>query len=276
MNELLLVLGIESWKPMLAALVLPPVPVFLLLLVGVRLISWRRGFGWLIVLLSVTLLWLGSTVGAAELLQKSIRFPSVVLTESRLAELKKQVSATPANKPNTAIVVLGGGRDPLAPEYGVATLRDESLARLRYGLHISRATGAPVLFSGGVGHGATDAVAEADIAADIAAREFGRPLRWVESRSRDTRENARFSANLLREAGVTQVILVTHGWHMKRAVRAFQQEAQAQGAGLVVVPAPMGLARRGEHAFLRWMPSGEGTLLMRRILREQLGLLMGA
>jgi uncharacterized SAM-binding protein YcdF (DUF218 family) len=276
MNELLLMLGIESWKPLLTALVLPPLPVFLLLLIGVRLVLRWRGFGWTLVLLSVALLWLGSTVGAAEAVQSMTRAPAVVMTESRLAELRKQVSASPANKPAIAIVVLGGGREPLAPEYGVASLRDESLARLRYGLHLGRATGAPVMFSGGVGHADTDAVAEADVAADIAAREFGRPLRWVESRSRDTRENARFTATLLREAGVQQVILVTHGWHMKRALRAFSQESKAQGAPLTLVPAPMALAPRSERPVLRWLPTGEGTILMRRVLREQLGLLMGA
>jgi uncharacterized SAM-binding protein YcdF (DUF218 family) len=276
MNELLLILGVESWKPLLAALVLPPLPVFLLLLIGVRLVLWRRGLGWMLVLLSVALLWLGSTVGAAEWLQSITRAPTPLMTESRLAELRKQVAASPASKPTTAIVVLGGGREALAPEYGVAGLRDESLARLRYGLHIGRVTGAPVMFSGGVGHSDTDAVAEADIAADIAAREFGRPLRWVESRSRDTRENARFTAMMMREAGVQQVIIVTHGWHMKRALRAFNQESKALGAPLTVVPAPMGLAPRSERPVLRWLPSGEGTLLMRRVLREQLGLLMGA
>jgi uncharacterized SAM-binding protein YcdF (DUF218 family) len=276
MNELLLMLGIESWKPLLAALVLPPLPVFLLLLIGVRLVLRWRGLGWTLVLLSVALLWLGSTVGAAEAVQAMTRAPAVVMTESRLAELRKQVLASPANKPAVAIVVLGGGREPLAPEYGVASLRDESLARLRYGLHLGRATGAPVMFSGGVGHADTDAVAEADVAADIAAREFARPLRWVESRSRDTRENARFTATLLREAGVQQVILVTHGWHMKRALRAFNQESKAQGAPLTLVPAPMGLAPRTDRPVLRWLPTGEGMILMRRVLREQLGLLMGA
>ncbi len=276
MNELLLMLGIESWKPLLAALVLPPLPLFLLLLIGVRLVLWRRGFGWTLVLLSVALLWLSSAVGAAEWLQTVTGAPVPVLTESRLAELRKQVAASPANKPTIAVVVLGGGREALAPEYGVASLRDESMARLRYGVHIGRATGAPILFSGGVGHAETDAVAEADIAADIATREFGRPLRWLEPRSRDTRENARFTAMMMREAGVQQVILVTHGWHMKRALRAFNQESKALGAPLTMVPAPMGLATRSERPMLRWLPSGEGVLLMRRVLREQLGMLMGA
>ena len=34
MNEIFLTLGIESWKPVLAALVLPPMPFLVLILVG--------------------------------------------------------------------------------------------------------------------------------------------------------------------------------------------------------------------------------------------------
>src|SRR5690606_6300637 len=36
MNGLLTLLGIESWKPVLAALVMPPLPFFLLILIGAR------------------------------------------------------------------------------------------------------------------------------------------------------------------------------------------------------------------------------------------------
>jgi hypothetical protein len=38
-----------------------------------------------------------------------------------------------------------------APEYGVGNLAAPSLERLRYGLWLSRSTGVPVAFSGGVG-----------------------------------------------------------------------------------------------------------------------------
>jgi uncharacterized SAM-binding protein YcdF (DUF218 family) len=276
MNELLLMFGIESWKPILAALVLPPLPVLLLVLLGARLMPWRRGVGWLVLILAVALLWLSACIGAAEWLNRSTRAATGMLTEARLAELRKQMAAAPANKPTMAVVVLGGGRDALALEYGVASLREDSLLRLRYGLHVSRVTGIPVLYSGGVGHADVEATAEADIAADIAAREYGRPLRWIENRSRDTRENARFSILQLRDVGVSQVILVTNGWHMKRALRAFKQEAQAQGYAVELTAAPMGLGARSEKAVLRWMPSGEGLKLMRQVLREQLALLMGA
>ena len=65
--------------------------------------------------------------------------------------------------------------------------------------------------------------------------EFNVEVRWAEKRSLSTRDNARYSAEILSEAGCARVILVTHAWHMPRARRAFEQ------AGLKVVPAPMGI-----------------------------------
>lgn len=276
MNELLLTLGIESWKPFFAALLLPPVPLLLLVLFGARLILWRRGLGWFVLLLGVVLIWLASSVGAAEALKKATRAPSLLMTEERVAELRKAAAASAANKPTIAVVVLGGGREVLAPEYGVASLSEPALERLRYGVWLSKAIGAPLIYSGGTGHGSADGKPEADIAADIAARELGRPMLWAENQSRDTRENARYTAKKLGELGMRRVLLVTHDWHMKRALRAFSQESQAVGVALEVTAAPMGMGAKQDHSVLRWMPSGEGLLLMRQVLREWIAYAMGA
>ena len=114
----------------------------------------------------------------------------------RVRELRAEVQA----KKPVAIVVLGAGVEPFAPEYGVSSLLYPSLERLRYGLWLARETGAPVAFSGGVGLGQPDAAAEAKVAAKIAAEEFNRPLRWQEEDSRDTRENATRTLALLKPA----------------------------------------------------------------------------
>ena len=68
-----------------------------------------------------------------------------------------------AKKP-VAIVILGGGSEPFAPEYGVSSLQAASLERLRYGLWLAGETGAPVAFSGGVGHAQAGATQEARVA----------------------------------------------------------------------------------------------------------------
>lgn len=271
MNEIFLSLGIESWKPVLSNLLLPPVPLLLLLLAGARLMLWRRGVGWLLVLLSVLGLWFGATSVAGEWLQRHLLKPPAPLVGEPLAKLKREAAKAPI-----AIVVLGGGRESRAPEYGVASLSPHSLERLRYGIWLGRETGAPVLFSGGTGYAAQPGASEAEVAAGIAAREFARPLRWTESSSRDTRENALFTTTLLRDQGIARLVVVTHGWHMARALRAFRVAAAREGAAWDLVPAPMGLAPRVERPVLRWMPSSEGFLLVRAVLREQVGWILGA
>jgi uncharacterized SAM-binding protein YcdF (DUF218 family) len=272
-NEVFVSLGIESWKPVLSALFLPPAPLLVLVLFGARLIPWSRGLGWLVVLLSVAGLWLTSCSAVGEWLQQFVLSAPPPLSADRLTELKR--TAPPA-RGGIAIVILGGGREARSPEYGVASLAPLTLERLRYGLWLGRETGAPVLFSGGMGFAAAPGRSEADIAADIAAHEFGRPVRWIEARSRDTRESGQFSTSVLRDQGIRQLILVTHGWHMPRAQRAFADAAQRESAAWEIVPAPMGLAQAVERPSLRWMPSGEGFQLVRAVVREKLGWWLGA
>jgi uncharacterized SAM-binding protein YcdF (DUF218 family) len=272
-NELFLNLGIESWKPVLSSLLLPPVPLLLLVLVGARMILWRRGLGWLLVLLSVLGLWFGACTATGEWLQQAWLSPPPPIGAERMAELRRAASGP---KPTVAVVVLGGGIESRAPEYGVASLSPLSLERLRYGLWVSRETGAPIVFTGGLGHAARPGASEAEVASDIAVREFGRTVRWVETQSRDTRENALYTAQVLRGAGIRQLVLVTHGYHMARAMRAFREAAERDKLGWEIVPAPMGLAPRIERPPLRWIPSSEGFQLVRAVVREKMGWWLGA
>ena len=270
MNGLLTLLGIESWKPVMAALVLPPLPFFLLLLIGARLILPRRGLGWFVILLSLAGLWLSACVGMGQVLVQFALKPPAALSTEAMAELKAAVKA----KEPVAIVVLGGGAEPLAPEYGISNLAPASLERLRYGLWLSRETGAPVAFSGGVGWAqASDAKPEAEVAARIASREFGQPLKWQEDRSRDTRENAGHTVQLLKRDGITRIVLVTHGWHMPRAQKMFEQAA---GGSVKVQPAPMGLAQNTTRPVLDWIPSPAGYQKVHHAVRELLALLVRA
>ncbi len=269
MNSLLEFLDIQSWKPLMTALVLPPVPFLLLVLVGARLLLPRRGLGWFVILLGVALLWVSSCVGTAQWISQFMLRPPPAMSAPRIAELKAEVRSGQ----HIAIVVLGGGLEPYAPEFGVSNLTSNSLERLRYGLWLSQQTGAPVAFSGGIGWGDLGASnPEAQIAARIASQEFGRPIKWIEDQSRDTRENAGRSVALLSRAGIDHVVLVTHGWHMPRSTRAF--EAAAAG-GVKIEAAPIGLAVHSPSSALTWIPSSEGTTHVRHVLHELLGLALG-
>jgi len=268
-NSFLAMHGIESWKPVITALILQPIPFLLLTLIGARLLLPRRGLGWLVIVFSVAMLWLSACSGAARAVSQFLLTPPAALSFDRVRELRAEAAA----KKTLAIVILGGGAEAFAPEYGVSSLQSPSLERLRYGIWLAKQVEAPIAFSGGTGWAARGSAQEAKVAAKIAAEEFGRPIKWQESESRDTRENAARSTELLKAAGINHIVLVTHGYHMARALRAF---GEAAGPGVQIEAAPMGLARQLELPTLEWMPSSRGFRDMREILRELLGSIAGA
>ena len=267
MNDLVLTLGIEAWKPVIGTLLLSPLPLLILVLVGARLMFRRRLLAWLLILLGVIPLYLACTNAVSGLLQRTLTRPPPALAEAEIGGLRKA--------PRTAIVVLGGGRRELAPEYGVSSLHQRSIERLRYGIWLSRETTLPLAFSGGIGHGAKPGATEAESAARIAEREFGRPLRWTENESRDTRENALRTVALLRKDGIEQIVLVTHDYHMRRALRNFERAAAA-GAPLKIVAAPMGLPSSTRIEARNWLPVASNLQTTSIALHEWLGYLAGA
>ncbi|MBL8313058.1 MAG: YdcF family protein [Rubrivivax sp.] len=266
MNEIFLTLGVEAWKPLVGALLLPPVPLLLLVLIGARLMYRRRLLAWLLILLGVAGLWLMCTGAIGKLLLNGLLRPPPALNSTEISELRKS--------PRTAIVILGGGRRELAPEYGVATLTPRSIERLRYGLWLARETGLPAAFSGGIGHGAKAGATEGDIAARIAERDFGRPLRWLETSSRDTRENALRTVALLQPQGIEKIVVVTHANHMTRALRNFERAIASHR--MTIVGAPMGVPTPGPLELSDWLPSVRGFDATWIALHEWLGLLAGA
>lgn len=162
-----------------------------------------------------------------------------------------------------AIVVLGGGRYFNTPEYAGDTAGPSTLERVRYAAKLHRETGLPILVSGGR-PGDSGTRAEAEIMRDILRDEFNVPVRWVEDRSEQTPENARFSAELLKRDGVQRILLVTHGDHMPRAKAAFQE------SGLVVVPMITGFPQPENVNIWGLTPSFYGLSINRAALYEWL------
>lgn len=252
-------LDYSVFKTLLLALALPPAP-FLLWAAwgGWRLWRRQRGGGWLLGA-ALALTWLSATDVAGEALSRLAGQPPL-LAPARLDALKRQ--------PGGAVLVLGGGVRRQAPEYGGGTPNDITARRLAYGVWLARRTGWPLGFSGGIGWTARELQqSEASIIGRVAAEDYGLPLRWAEGNSRDTRENAANTLPLLAQAGVRQVLLVTHAEHMARALRAF--EARAVPLGVRIVPAPVGLqADDGETSFDDWCPSRSGFERVRYVVYE--------
>lgn len=148
--------------------------------------------------------------------------------------LVRTLEVEPASAANLkraqAIVVLGSGRYREAPEYGGDTVKEETLVRLRYAAKLHRDTNLPILVTGGKPDGGE--TSEADTMSRVLIDEFTVPVRWAEDASNNTRENAIRSAFILKRDGIQRVALVTHSWHMRRAMESFTEQ------GLTVIPAP--------------------------------------
>ncbi len=164
-----------------------------------------------------------------------------------------------------AIVVLGGdqrrGRDQ--DDIGPLTLE-----RLRAGAALHRKTGLPLLVTGGVLEPGAPAVAS--LMAQSLAEDFRVPVRWVEAAALDTRDNAVFSAKMLQAEGISAVYVVSHGWHLARALPAFQR------AGLQAVPAPVPAARVHYQRLADYLPQISDLHLSWWAIHERVGLLFYA
>jgi uncharacterized SAM-binding protein YcdF (DUF218 family) len=182
-------------------------------------------------------------------------------------QLRHRLEAAPsepvANKTGQAIVVLGAGIQMNAPEYGADSPSTDALSRLRYGAHLYRALGKPVLVTGGA---VLDYRPEAIAMKAVLENEFRVPVRWIERKSRNTLENARLSRELLDAEGIRKIYLVTQAWHMPRARLAFEH------AGFEVIPAATGYSRSTKLTILDFAPSADALLTSSRSFHEVIGI----
>lgn len=239
----------------LKTLALPPMISILVALLAILL--WRRRpvLARGLAVASLVSLWLFSSPVISTTLMRSLEVHYPVLSDA-------QRETTEAE----AIVILAGGIDDSAPEFGFPVSLDHTLLRLRYGAFLHRETGLPILVSGGSVFGEDDNTLAATMAHELDF-SFQVETRWLEERSRTTRENADYSAALLEEAGIDHILLVTEGFHMPRSVRVFEQ------TGLTVTAAPTAMTGDVGSLWLGWLPSSLALHHSSLALHEYLGIL---
>ncbi len=236
----------------LSALLLPPLNLILLCALGLMLRRRAPRLGPALSACALLALAILSTPAGALLL---------VAPLERLSAPLQSAHGTGAQ----AIVVLSGGRIRNAPEYGGHDApKPIPLLRLRYAAQLQRATGLPVLVSGGAPDGASES--EADIMARSLREDFSVPVRWIEGGSDDTAQNAALSARMLQAEGVRRILLVTDTMHMPRAQALFAQ------SGLEVIAAPAALVGRGPLLATDFLPGGEGMYRAHYAMHEWLGI----
>lgn len=240
--------------------VLPPTSFFLLLFVGLLLRRRWPGLGRIFLTALLLAVYLATTPFLAGELMAPLQTFGPVDLENPDPKVE-------------AILVLGAGVYFDAPEYrpsegsetGVDAPDSLSLQRAEYAAYLAKATGKPVMVSGGPTD-MSDGPTLAQVMQITLQRDFGVSVRWVEDRSDNTKTNVMLSAALLREQGIRKIYLVTHAWHMPRAVIAFEQ------SGIDVVPAPTRFVSRSEMELQDFIPSAKALLLNFYAIHEWLGI----
>jgi len=232
---------------------LPP-GLFILLLLGITFWIWKRERKPALILLGITLgFYLSSTPWVGGLLIRS---------------LERQYSQ-PDALTGEVIVVLGGGAVSGTPDLGgEGNLSGSGADRLLTAARLYRATGLPILLSGG------KVFADSGNEADISRRQLlglGIPDKdiIVENKSLNTEQNANFTATILKSRGLSNPVLITSAFHLPRAVIEFDK------AGIQVLPYPTNywISRPEKLYAAKFAPSAAGLSFTGVALKEYLGML---
>jgi len=158
--------------------------------------------------------------------------------------LEQRFAAAPLPEPGeriAGIIILGGFEDGWVSAGRGGLAVNESAERLTEGLRLAvRHPEAKVVFTGGVGGlwpGGIDASRR--VGAYLTEAGIAESRLVLDGRSRNTYENALFTAELVNPASGARWLLVTSAYHMPRAVGIFRK------AGFDVVPYPVDFRTRG-------------------------------
>ncbi len=236
----------------LKTMLLPPFAQILILLFAWKIRNNAKRLSTTLFLIAVMSLWfLGSPVVSTYLAGTLEQHQP--LNKNTLKDIKAD-----------AIVILSASQNEYAPEFGEAVSDSHQLIRVRYGAFLQRATGLPVLLSGGSVRGDEQRSLAATMAYDLVTG-YGGTADWLESRSRTTAENARYSFEILSAENKTRILLVTSANHMMRSQWSFEQ------AGFTVLPAPTDFLDRDELTINSFIPSSGALETSSQVIHEWLG-----
>jgi uncharacterized SAM-binding protein YcdF (DUF218 family) len=239
-------------KKLVTPFLLPP-GIFIAILVAVviRLVfrkQWRGAF-WLMIL--TISMWLFSIPPTSHFFLRHL--------ESRIE--------TPDVLRGDVIILLGGGIYDQMPDLsGMGAPPESYLARITEAYRLYRKLRLPILTCGGTAP--WQQISEASVSARF-LMDLGVPRNQLilEDRSRDTYENALYAKTILDRWNFHNPILVTSGYHMPRAMLAFEKV----GVAVSAFPAGRRTWTGMTYSWRDYLPSGYSELAL--ALKEYLGLM---
>ncbi len=222
----------------------------------------RRG----LLITALLVLWLGSNRWVSYALARSLEWRNLPSETTPQAEV---------------IVVLGGGTD--SADYPRPMTEINSAGdRVLYASELYHAGAAPlILVSGGnlefsSARGATPAEEMTELLLLTGVPETAI---WPQTQSQNTYEDAFYSAQMLKEKEITEVILVTSAMHMPRAKALFEN----QGIRVIAAPTDYTITQQNwdsvfhptlGEGLINLLPNSGALGLTTNVLKEYLGMLI--
>ncbi len=217
----------------------------------ILLVANRRWGAGAVMFLSFFVLWTSSTQVVADKVMQSLEryYPPRSFDEIPSADV---------------IIVLGGVTRGIVPGTGLTDLGG-GVDRIIYAAQLLKAGKAPLLLlSGGNAPGyQPEARAMADILKlmDIPADKM-----LLETKSRNTVQNAQYSNEIFQQKGIEKILLVTSASHMHRAETIFR------ATGVSVIPAATDYQLvESAPSFLDWLPQAKALEMTTKGIKEYIG-----
>jgi len=236
--------------------------ILILVLILEKHRKWRKG----LLIAALVILWLSSNRWVSYSLARTLEWRNLPPEIAPQAEV---------------IVLLGGGTesgDYPRPMTEVNSAGD----RVLYAAHLYHEGAAPVILASGgnldfsSARGTTPAEEMADL---LALTGVPDEAVWQQAQSQNTYDDALYSAEILREKQITEIILVTSAMHMPRAKALFEKQ------GITVIPAPVDFTvteQNWQSTFrpdlgefvINLLPNASALGLTTNVLKEYFGLLV--
>ncbi len=250
----------------LLSLLIYPLGLVTIIIIIVLIIEKRQKFPRGLMILGLVLLWLASNRWVSYGLARSLEWRNLPPESAPSAEV---------------IVLLGGGTEPGEPPRPMAEVNAAG-DRVLYATKLYQQDAAPlILASGGNVAFITDikSTPAGEMTELLMLMGVPRDAILQQPKSQNTYEDALFSAELLAELEVGEVILVTSAMHMPRAKALFENQ------GITVIPAPTDFTITEQNWRRTFTPSvGEGLILLlpnasalnltTNVIKEYIGMLV--
>ncbi len=160
-----------------------------------------------------------------------------------------------------AIVILGAGT------YSLNYLNEDTLNRTLAGYLIYKKTKLPIIVSGGAVFGSIcDAKAMAKMLKELGVEQSNI---IEENKSKDTYQNALYTAEICKTKGFKKIILVTSAYHMKRALKFFSK------TGLQILTYPADFKQTKDHySVYSFLPTFGNFATSSKAIREYIALMV--